>query len=142
MSPVLVFVLIIVAVIAVAIGAAVWGARMRDKRRQEVAGWAQATTYVFFEQAPPGGGDKDIMMQRIAADGSLGWAGQKAPRPFANSHDSESLPVACSDGKGGAIVAYQSAKGHRQSGCQAKFGQTCRQYTLLISLILAAEKSF
>lgn len=48
MSPVLAFVLIIVAVIAIVIGAAVWGARMRNKRRQEMAGWAQANGLKFL----------------------------------------------------------------------------------------------
>jgi hypothetical protein len=48
MSPMLVFVLIVVAFIAVAIAAAVWGARMRDKRRQEMAGWAQANGLKFL----------------------------------------------------------------------------------------------
>ncbi len=46
--PILVFVLIIVAVIAVVAGAAIWAARMRDKRRQEVAGWAQANGLKFL----------------------------------------------------------------------------------------------
>mgnify|MGYP001765660199 CR=1 FL=1 len=48
MSPVLAFVLIVAAVIAIAIGAAVWGARMRNKRRQEMAGWAQANGLKFL----------------------------------------------------------------------------------------------
>jgi len=48
MSPALVFLLIIAAVIAVAIVAAVWAARMRSKRREEVAGWAQANGLKFL----------------------------------------------------------------------------------------------
>jgi hypothetical protein len=48
MSPVVFFVLIIAAVIAIAIAAAVWSARMRDKRRQEMAGWAQANGLKFL----------------------------------------------------------------------------------------------
>jgi len=42
------FVLIVIAVIAVAIGAAVWNSRMKDKRRQELAGWAQANGLKFL----------------------------------------------------------------------------------------------
>ncbi len=48
MSPMLYFILIIVAIIAIAIAAAVWSARIRDKRRQEMAGWAQANGLKFL----------------------------------------------------------------------------------------------
>lgn len=48
MSPALVFVLIIAAVILAATGAAIWAARMRNKRRQDVAGWAQANGLKFL----------------------------------------------------------------------------------------------
>jgi len=44
------FVLIVIAVIAVAIGAAVWNSRMKDKRRQELAGWAQANGLKFLPE--------------------------------------------------------------------------------------------
>lgn len=72
-----------------------------------VAGWSQATVLAFFEQAKRGGGDSNIMMQRVAPDGTVGWNKQPPPRALANSSDRESLPVACADGNGGAIVAYQ-----------------------------------
>lgn len=48
MSPALVFVLIIAAVVVVVIAGAVWTIRMRNKRRQEVAGWAQANSLKFL----------------------------------------------------------------------------------------------
>ncbi len=48
MSPMLVFVLIIAALIVVAVGVAIWTARMRNKRRQEMAGWAQANGLKFL----------------------------------------------------------------------------------------------
>lgn len=47
MSPVF-FVVIIVAFIGIAVGVAVWSARMKDKRRQELAGWAQANGLKFL----------------------------------------------------------------------------------------------
>jgi hypothetical protein len=49
MSPI-VFVLIIIAFIAIAVGVAVWSARMKDKRRQEMAGWAQANGLKFLPE--------------------------------------------------------------------------------------------
>ncbi|MDM8000703.1 MAG: hypothetical protein QUS33_12140 [Dehalococcoidia bacterium] len=50
MSPSIFFVLIVVAFVAIAIGAVVWNARMRDKRRQELAGWAQANSFKFLPE--------------------------------------------------------------------------------------------
>src|SRR5512136_1293771 len=48
--PAVFFVLIIIAFIGIAIGAAIWSARMKDKRRQELAGWAQANGLKFLPQ--------------------------------------------------------------------------------------------
>jgi len=42
------FVLIIIAAIAAAIGFAIWNSRMKDKRRKELAGWAQANGLKFL----------------------------------------------------------------------------------------------
>ena len=42
------FVLIVIAAIAAAIGFAVWNSRMKDKRRQELAGWAQVNGLKFL----------------------------------------------------------------------------------------------
>jgi hypothetical protein len=42
------FVLIIIAAIAAAIGFAIWNSRMKDKRRQDLAGWAQANGLKFL----------------------------------------------------------------------------------------------
>jgi hypothetical protein len=44
------FVLVIIAAIAVAIGFVIWSARMKDKRRQEMAGWAQANGLKFLPE--------------------------------------------------------------------------------------------
>lgn len=45
--------IIIVAIVAVAIVAAIWSARMKDKRRQELAGWAQANGLKFLPEKDP-----------------------------------------------------------------------------------------
>ena len=42
------FVLIVIAAIGAAIGFAVWSARMKDKRRKELAGWAQVNGLKFL----------------------------------------------------------------------------------------------
>ncbi len=42
------FVQIIIAAIAAAIGFAIWNSRMKDKRRKELAGWAQANGLKFL----------------------------------------------------------------------------------------------
>jgi hypothetical protein len=42
------FVLIIIAAIAAAIGFAIWNSRMKDKRRKELAGWAQVNGLKFL----------------------------------------------------------------------------------------------
>jgi hypothetical protein len=44
------FVLIIVVAIGAGIGLAVWSSRMKDKRRQELAGWAQANGLKFVPE--------------------------------------------------------------------------------------------
>jgi hypothetical protein len=44
------FVLIVIAAIAAAIGFAVWNSRMKDKRRQELAGWAQVNGLKFLPE--------------------------------------------------------------------------------------------
>jgi hypothetical protein len=46
----IIIVVIIIAAIAAAIGFAVWNARMKDKRRQEMAGWAQANGLKFLPE--------------------------------------------------------------------------------------------
>jgi hypothetical protein len=43
-------VLFVVAAIAAGVGIVVWGARMKDKRRQEMAGWAQANGLKFLPE--------------------------------------------------------------------------------------------
>ena len=42
------FVLIVIAAIAAAIGFAIWNSRMKDKRRKELAGWAQVNSLKFL----------------------------------------------------------------------------------------------
>jgi len=44
------FVLIVVAAIGAAIGFAVWNSRMKDKRRKELAGWAQVNGLKFLPE--------------------------------------------------------------------------------------------
>jgi hypothetical protein len=44
------FVLIVVAAIGAAIGCAIWNSRMKDKRRQEMAGWAQVNGLKFLPE--------------------------------------------------------------------------------------------
>jgi hypothetical protein len=44
------FVLIIIAAIAAAIGFAIWNSRMKDKRRKELAGWAQVNGLKFLPE--------------------------------------------------------------------------------------------
>jgi hypothetical protein len=44
------FVLIVIAAIGAAIGFAIWNSRMKDKRRQELAGWAQANGLKFLPE--------------------------------------------------------------------------------------------
>lgn len=64
---------------------------------------------VFFEIAPTQGGEKadvDIDMQRVTPGGKLLWGQDGDPVALASSDDIESLPAACDDGAGGAIVAY------------------------------------
>ncbi len=65
----------------------------------------EAAVLVFFESAAPGGEDVDVVGQRIAADGSISWNGGQ-PLPVGASLHRDTSPVACSDGRGGAIVAY------------------------------------
>jgi hypothetical protein len=48
--PILFFFLIIVAAIAAAIGFAIWNSWMKDKRRKELAGWAQANGLKFLSE--------------------------------------------------------------------------------------------
>jgi hypothetical protein len=50
MSPIFFFVLIIIAAIAAAIGFAIWNSRMKDKRRKELAGWAQVNGLKFLPE--------------------------------------------------------------------------------------------
>ncbi len=44
------FVLIIIAIIGAVIGIAIWGQKLKDKRRQELAGWAQANGLKFLPE--------------------------------------------------------------------------------------------
>ena len=44
------FVLIVIAAIGAAIGFAIWNSRMKDKRRQELAGWAQVNGLKFLPE--------------------------------------------------------------------------------------------
>ena len=78
------FVLIIVAAIAAAIGFAVWNSRMKDKRRKDLAGWAQANGLKFLPEK-----DHSVWMRyqlfkclqrgedRYAYNVMLGTAGQR-----------------------------------------------------------------
>ena len=84
-------------------GCVVWAAQ---------ASWAQSPSEIFvcYEAAPRGGGDQanvDLRLQRLTLDGKVGWASQKDPVTIANTSAIEAAPVVCSDGAGGAIVAYQ-----------------------------------
>jgi hypothetical protein len=73
--------------------------------------WAQAPAgiYVFYEAAQRAGArpNADIRLQRLTLDGQVGWGDKKDARPVASSAALETAPAACSDGEGGAIVAYQ-----------------------------------
>lgn len=75
------------------------------------AAWAQIPGRIFtFYEAGPRGGDKanvDIRLQQLTLDGKVGWGDQKDPVTIASSSALETAPVACPDGAGGAIVAYQ-----------------------------------
>ncbi len=46
------FFLIIIAAIAAAIGLAIWGQKVKEKRRKELAGWAQANGLKFLPTGP------------------------------------------------------------------------------------------
>jgi len=48
--PVIFFVIIIIAFIGIGIGFAVWSSQMKDKRRKEMAGWAQANGLKFLPE--------------------------------------------------------------------------------------------
>jgi hypothetical protein len=101
MPPVLI-VFIIIAAIAAAIGIAIWSARMKDKRRQELAGWAQANGLKFLPEK-----DRSVWLRyqlfkclqrgenRYAYNIMLGTSGQRVMSGFDYHYETHS-----SDGKG------------------------------------------
>jgi hypothetical protein len=96
MGPIFI-ILIIIAFIGVAIAAAVWNARMKDKRRQELAGWAQANGLKFLPEK-----DHSVWMRyqpfkclqrgedRYAYNIMLGTAGQRVTCGFDYHYETHS----------------------------------------------------
>jgi len=64
---------------------------------------------VFFEVAPTEGEDADVYGQRVTVDGELPWGDAETPAEVGTSTQREGSPSACTDGAGGAIVAYELA---------------------------------
>jgi len=91
------FVLIIIAAIAAAIGFAIWNSRMKDKRRKELAGWAQANGLKFLPDK-----DHSVWMRyqpfkclqrgedRYAYNIMLGTAGQRVTCGFDYHYETHS----------------------------------------------------
>jgi len=91
------FVLIIIAAIAAAIGFAIWNSRMKDKRRKELAGWAQANGLKFLPDK-----DHSVWMRyqpfkclqrgedRYAYNIMLGTAGQRVTCAFDYHYETHS----------------------------------------------------
>jgi hypothetical protein len=50
LMPIIFFVIIIIAFIGIGIGFAIWSSQMKDKRRKEMAGWAQANGLKFLPE--------------------------------------------------------------------------------------------
>lgn len=67
---------------------------------------------VFFREEVVDGelaGDFDLMVQRVAPDGSLPWSGDPRAYKVASATTLiEGPPAVCTDGAGGAIVAFQA----------------------------------
>lgn len=89
--------LIIIAAIAAAIGFAIWNSRMKDKRRKELAGWAQANGLKFLPDK-----DHSVWMRyqpfkclqrgedRYAYNIMLGTAGQRVTCGFDYHYETHS----------------------------------------------------